>query len=62
MSTLAAERLLAGGPSALGAGFIAFMIVLVLCVASFFLFRSMNRHLKNVPHTFEQPTREEEPK
>jgi hypothetical protein len=56
----AAARILASGDSAFGAGFIAFSIVLVLCVASFFLFRSMNRHLRNVPEKFEQPTRDEE--
>jgi hypothetical protein len=49
-------RVLASGDGDFGAGFIAFTVVLVLCVASFFLFRSMNRHLRNVPKTFEQPT------
>jgi hypothetical protein len=58
---LAATQVLASGDSAFGAGFIAFSVVLVLCVASFFLFRSMNRHLRNVPENFEQPTRDEEP-
>jgi hypothetical protein len=43
-------------------GLVAFLIVLALCVASFFLFRSMNRHLRKVPGTFEQQTREEEHK
>jgi hypothetical protein len=47
-------HVLASGGSGLGAGFIAFCIVLALCVASFFLFRSMNRHLRKVPDSFEQ--------
>jgi hypothetical protein len=51
---------LAAGDGDFGAGFIAFSVVVVLCVASFFLFRSMNRHLRNVPESFEQPTRDEE--
>ena len=55
-----AMHVLADGNSAFGAGFIAFSIVLVLSVASFFLFRSMNRHLRKVPDTFEQPPREED--
>lgn len=54
-------HVLAAGGSDLGAGFIAFLIVLVLCVASFFLFRSMSRHLRKVPESFEQaPPREED--
>jgi hypothetical protein len=52
--------LLASGGSSLGAGFIAFVVVLVLCVASYFLFRSMNRHLRNVPATFEDPPTEQD--
>jgi hypothetical protein len=43
---------LADGGGALGAGFIAFLVVLALCVASFFLFRSMNGHLKGLPGRF----------
>jgi len=52
-------RVLASGNSDFGAGFIAFLVVLVLCVASYFLFRSMNRHLKKVPTSFEPPTTEQ---
>ena len=40
---------LADGDDALGAGFIAFMVVLALAIASYFLFRSMTRHLRKVP-------------
>lgn len=58
--TTSATRLLASGGSSLGAGFIAFVVVLVLCVASYFLFRSMNRHLRNVPATFEDPPTEQD--
>ena len=60
MIVLAATTVLASGDSDFGAGFIAFMIVLALCVASFFLFRSMNRHLRKVPDTFEPDPRDEE--
>ncbi|HVW80742.1 MAG TPA: hypothetical protein VHB69_07380 [Mycobacteriales bacterium] len=60
VAALPAARLLASGDSDFGAGFIAFAVVLVLCVASFFLFRSMSRHLRKVPASFEQPTRDEE--
>lgn len=59
MSVEAAGRLLASGDSALGAGFIAFLIVLALAVASFFLFRSMSGHLRKVPDSFD-PTAEDE--
>ena len=37
----------------LGAGFIAFVVVLALIAASVFLFRSMSRHLRKVPKTFD---------
>jgi hypothetical protein len=46
---------LADGDGALGAGFIAFLVVLALAVASFVLFRSMSRHLRKVPPTFDPP-------
>lgn len=42
----------------LGAGAIAFAVVLALVVASVLLFRSMNRHLRKVPPSFEQPPTE----
>ena len=38
----------------LGAGAIGFLVVFALCIAAFFLFRSMNKHLRKVPPTFEQ--------
>jgi hypothetical protein len=53
-------RLLASGGSSLGAGFIAFVVVVALCVASYFLFRSMNRHLRKVPPSFESASTEQE--
>ena len=40
--------------SSLGAGFTAFIVVLALVVAVVFLFRSMTKHLRKVPPTFEQ--------
>ncbi len=60
VSAAAHLHLMASGGSALGAGFIAFMVVLVLSVASYFLFRSMNRHLRKVPTSFEVPATEQE--
>jgi hypothetical protein len=45
----------ASGGHALGAGFIGFCVVLVLAIACFFLFRSMSRHLRKVPPSFEPP-------
>jgi hypothetical protein len=51
----AAARVLASGGSGLGAGFIAFLVVLALSVAAYLLFRSMNRHLRNVPDRFDPP-------
>jgi hypothetical protein len=38
----------------LGAGFIAFVVVLALCLAAVFLFRSMSKHLRKVPPTFDK--------
>jgi hypothetical protein len=53
MASAAVGRVLADGGDSLGAGFIAFSVVVVLSVACYFLFRSMNRHLRNVPATFD---------
>jgi hypothetical protein len=57
---VAANRLIAAGDYSQGAGFIAFLVVLALCVGSFFLFRSMSRHLRKVPDSFDPPPRDEE--
>jgi hypothetical protein len=51
----AGAAVLADGDSAFGAGFIAFVVVVALCIASYFLFRSMNRHLKGLPTKFPKP-------
>ena len=45
----------------LGAGFTAFLVVLVLVIAAVFLFRSMNKHLKKVPPTFDEKDDASEP-
>jgi hypothetical protein len=55
---IVAMRVLAGGDGALGAGFIAFIVVLALSVACYFLFRSMTRHLRKVPASFDPPPTE----
>lgn len=57
---VATARVVASGDSAFGAGMIAFLVVLALVVGSYFLFRSMNRHLRNVPKSFEPPQQEQE--
>jgi hypothetical protein len=58
-SVVAAATILADGDSAFGAGFVAFIVVVALGVACYFLFKSMNRHLKGLPTTFPQPPAEE---
>jgi hypothetical protein len=49
---------LAGAPTGM-AGPVALFIIIVLCVASFFLFRSMSRHLKRVPVAFDDDPRDD---
>jgi hypothetical protein len=48
-----ALRLAAG--SGIGAGMAGFLVVLGLIVIAVFLFLSMNRHLRKVPQSFEEP-------
>jgi len=43
--------LAAGG---IGAGLTGFLVVVVLCVGAVFLFRSMSKHLRKVPPSFEK--------
>jgi hypothetical protein len=43
--------LAAGG---IGAGLTGFLVVLVLVVAAVFLFRSMSKHLRKVPSSFDK--------
>jgi hypothetical protein len=43
-----------------GAGLIGFLVVLALVVAAVFLFRSMSRHLRKVPQSFETKSFEAE--
>ena len=43
----------------MGAGLIGFLVVLGLVVAAVFLFRSMNRHLRKVPQSFDPPPKDE---
>ena len=47
---------LASSGHALGAGFIGFVVVLALAIACYFLLRSMTRHLRKVPASFDPPT------
>ena len=46
----------------MGAGLIGFLVVLALVVAAVFLFRSMNRHLRKVPSTFDPRPSDPAPK
>ena len=39
----------------MGAGLIGFLVVLALVVGSVLLFRSMSRHLRKVPPSFDDP-------
>jgi hypothetical protein len=43
----------------MGAGLIGFLVVLALVVAAVFLFRSMSRHLRKVPKSFDPPPPEQ---
>jgi hypothetical protein len=56
---ITAATILADGDT-LGAGFIAFVVVVALGVASALLFRSMNRHLKGLPARFVPPAPDDE--
>ena len=40
----------------MGAGLIGFLVVLALVVAAVFLFRSMSKHLRKVPPSFDPPS------
>ena len=40
---------------------IGFLVILVLVIAVYFLYRSMNRHLKRVPDSFDPPPPTGEP-
>jgi hypothetical protein len=40
--------------ASLGAGLTGFLVVLVLAIAAVFLFRSMSKHLRKVPPTFDK--------
>lgn len=44
--------------SEIGPGLLAFGIVVLLAVATFFLLRSMMHHIRKVPPTFDQPADE----
>ena len=52
MSTALAADVLAKTGEAAKAGPIAFAVILVLCVACYFLFKSMSKHLKRVRENF----------
>jgi hypothetical protein len=40
----------------LGAGLTGFLVVVVLVAACVFLFRSMSKHLRKVPKSFDDPS------
>jgi len=51
-ATLYATDVLAKSGEAAKAGPMAFAVILLLCVACYFLFKSMSRHLKRVREQF----------
>ena len=46
----------------LGPGLVAFTIVVLLAIATFFLIKSMIHHINKVPPTFDDPDDPDEPK
>jgi hypothetical protein len=54
-------HLLARSGEAAKSGPIALAIILILCVACYFLFKSMSKHLKNVREQFPADAPEREP-
>ena len=52
MTALASGVLLAGGDSGSGSP-IGLFVILALCVAVYFLWKSLNRHLKRIPESFD---------
>lgn len=46
----------------MGAGLIGFLVVLALVVGSIFLFRSMTKHLRNVPKSFDDTNNDDHPR
>ncbi len=75
MSTLAAQLVLAAGPTTSNppggqgqefgsSGPVALILIIVLFIAVAFLIRSMTKHLKRVPASFDPPdtTDQDEPK
>ena len=43
----------------MSAGLIGFLVVLALVVAAVFLFRSMSKHLRKVPSSFDPPPQDD---
>jgi len=54
-----AQQVEAADTSEIGPGLIAFTIVILLAVATFFLLRSMMHHIAKVPPTFDNETTED---
>jgi hypothetical protein len=62
MSTLVlASDVLAKSGEAAKSGPIGFAVILVLCIACYFLFKSMSRHLKHVREEFPDGRKEQPP-
>jgi hypothetical protein len=60
--TAALGGALADGPEAAKAGPLGLLVILLLGVATYFLIRSMNRHLRKVPPSFDPPDRPDTPR
>jgi hypothetical protein len=55
MGVAALGAALADGPEAAKAGPLGLLVILLLGIATYFLIRSMNRHLRKVPPSFDPP-------
>lgn len=56
---LSAQRAAEARTSEIGPGLVAFSIVVLLAVATFLLLRSMMRHIRKVPPTFDNEPADE---
>lgn len=52
---MTAHLLAIADDGSVSAGTTGFLVVVALCVASYFLFRSMTKHLRRVPKQWDRP-------
>lgn len=58
VALLSASEVVLAAPNG-KAGPVALFVIVLLCGAAYFLFRSMSRHLRRVPEDFAPPTAEQ---